>query len=200
MEKASMRQLARLRWQGLAGVALVAAALAAPAAAEPVYEWRTEDGGYAFSDDLKAVPARYRDQVKVRETRGLTDYKRFTPADDGATERYAEQLSRRLAYLRAVNAAPPKPPAGTLAAAPGSATGITMQSSEGFVPSVDLSGNVGAGGPIVVETYFTRPEGKLVTRQTLVVRQGDQTLAIVKPRLREWDVATDIHDESELER
>jgi hypothetical protein len=37
-----------------------------------------------------------------------------------------------------------------------------------------------------------------VTRQTTVVRQGDRIVSVVKPRLREWNVATDIHDESEL--
>jgi hypothetical protein len=31
------------------------------------------------------------------------------------------------------------------------------------------------------------------------VRQGDRTLAIVKPRLREWNITRDIHDEDELE-
>jgi hypothetical protein len=33
-----------------------------------------------------------------------------------------------------------------------------------------------------------------------VVRQGDKTLAIVKPRLRETDVARDILSEEDLER
>jgi hypothetical protein len=38
----------------------------------------------------------------------------------------------------------------------------------------------------------------MVTRQTQVVRQGDRTLLIVKPRLREWNVTEDIIDEAEL--
>ncbi|MGI9591601.1 MAG: DUF4124 domain-containing protein, partial [Myxococcota bacterium] len=36
---------------------------AAPASASEIYSWRTEDGGYSFTDDPNAIPARYRDQV-----------------------------------------------------------------------------------------------------------------------------------------
>ena len=47
---------------GLAAVgALVVAplALGASAAADTVYSWRTDDGAYAFTDDLQAIPARF---------------------------------------------------------------------------------------------------------------------------------------------
>ena len=40
----------------------------------------------------------------------------------------------------------------------------------------------------------------MVTRHSTVIRQGDRTLAIIKPRSREWDVNRDIIDEAELER
>ena len=47
-----MEQLVmRSRFFRLAGAAALVAGLAAPAAADPVYSWRTEDGGYAFTDD-----------------------------------------------------------------------------------------------------------------------------------------------------
>ena len=39
--------------------------LGAPAATAEVYGWRTEDGGYAFTDDREHVPARYADQAKA---------------------------------------------------------------------------------------------------------------------------------------
>jgi hypothetical protein len=72
-----------------------------------------------------------------------------------------------------------------------------MDSANSYAPSVEISENTG-DEPIMVETVFTRPEGKMVTRQTQVVRQGDKILSVMKPRLREWNVTTDIHDEAEL--
>ena len=193
-----MEQLVmRSRFFRLAGAAALAAALSAPAAADPVYSWRTEDGGYAFTDDPKGIPARYRDQAQARETGRLHDYKRYTPADGAASERYAEQLTRRLEHLRAVNddRVASSDERGERESRPRST--ISMQSANDFEPSVEFTENTG-DEPIVVDTLFTRPEGKIVTRQTTVVRQGDKILSIVRPRLREWNVATDIHDESEL--
>jgi hypothetical protein len=100
------RHVTRSRFLSLAGATALLVAFTAPAAADPVYSWRTEDGGYAFTDDPKAIPARYRDQATLRESARLRDYPRYTPSDDAATERYAEQLTRRLAHLRAMNAQP----------------------------------------------------------------------------------------------
>lgn len=187
----------RSRFLALAAAAGVVVALSMPAAADPVYSWRTEDGGYAFTDDPKAIPARYRDQVKVRETAGLHEYKRYTPADDEASARYSEQLSQRLEHLRAVNqpAYAAQGVRGGYAAA--DQPSIVMQSANDFEPSVQINQQTG-GEPIVVDTLFTRPEGKSVTRQSTVVRQGDKIISIVRPRLREINVATDIHDESTL--
>ena len=187
----------RSRLLSLAGATVLLAAFATPAAADPVYSWRTEDGGYAFTDDPKGIPARYRDQAKLRESSRLGDYSRYTPSDDKATERYAEQLDRRLARLRAMNAQPVVTREAFAASSAAPATALTMQSANNYAPSVEISEQTG-GEPIVVETVFTRPEGKMVTRQTQVVRQGDKILSVMKPRLREWNVTTDIHDESEL--
>jgi hypothetical protein len=81
---------------------------------------------------------------------------------------------------------------------------VTLNSEDDFTPAVQISESMGGGAggrgdePIEVDTLFTRPPGKIVTRQTTVVRQGDKILSIMKPRLREWNVATDIHDDPEL--
>ena len=50
-----------------------------------------------------------------------------------------------------------------------------------------------------METLRARPRNKLVTRDNIVVRQGDRTIAIIRSRGREWNVAEDIHVEEELE-
>jgi hypothetical protein len=177
-------------------------AIATPAVAGgPIYSWRTEDGGYAFTDDPKAIPARYREEAKLRPSARLGDYARYTPSDDRATERYAERLSKRLAHLRAVNsqyaARREALAAQSVAAGSPSTTRLTLDSANEYAPSVEISENTG-DEPIVVETLFTRPEGKIVTRHSQVVRQGDKILSIMKPRLREWNVATDLHDEADL--
>ena len=190
----------RSRSSGLVLVAALFVAVAAPSGADSVYSWRTEDGGYAFTDDPKSIPARYRDQAKVREARRLQDYKRYTPSDGDATERYSEQLTQRLEHLRAVNQEPRA--AGRQVASRDARGGvneptISMQSANDFEPSVEFDQGLG-GEPIVVDTLFTRPAGKIVTRQSTIVRQGDKVLSIVRPRLREINVATDIHDETEL--
>ncbi len=189
----------RSRTLSLAGAAALLLAIAAPSASGgPIYSWRTEDGGYAFTDDPKAIPARYRDEAKVRPSARLGDYARYTPSDDRAVERYSERLTQRLAHLRVVNAQPVmRRSAAAVAGGAGSTTRLTLDSANEYAPSVEISENTG-GEPIVVETLFTRPEGKMVTRHSQVVRQGDKILSIMKPRLREWNVATDIHDEADL--
>ncbi len=193
-----MEQLVmRSQFFGLVVAAAFGAALAAPAVADPVYSWRTEDGGYAFTDDPKGIPARYRDQAQVREAGRLHDYKRYTPSDGHASERYSEQLTQRLEHLRAVNENRVVSNPVFAGQAASAQPTITMQSANDFQPSVEFSQNTG-GEPIVVDTLYTRPEGKTVTRQSTVVRQGDKILSIVRPRLREINVATDIHDEAEL--
>jgi hypothetical protein len=189
----------RTRTLSLAGAAALLLAIATPSAASgPIYSWRTEDGGYAFTDDPKAIPARYRDEAKVRQSARLGDYPRYTPSDDRAVERYEEGLTQRLAYLRALNAQPVvRRGAAAAAGGSGPVATLTLDSANEYAPSVEISEATGAE-PIIVETLFTRPEGKMVTRHSQVVRQGDQILSIMKPRLREWNVATDIHDEAEL--
>jgi hypothetical protein len=191
--------MTRSRTFSLAGAAALLMAIAAPSVASgPIYSWRTEDGGYAFTDDPKAIPARYRDEAKARPSARLGDYARYTPADDRAVERYAERLTKRLAHLRVVNAQPVvRRGAVAVAGGAGSTTRLTLDSANEYAPSVEISEATGSE-PIIVETLFTRPEGKIVTRHSQVVRQGDQILSIMKPRLREWNVATDIYDEADL--
>ena len=58
-----MRQL--MRWCGCGALVAGMALAATSGAAEPVYSWTTEDGVFAYSDNLKKVPARYK--AKMRE-------------------------------------------------------------------------------------------------------------------------------------
>ena len=84
----------------LAGAALLGGGVVAVGAAADVFAWRTDDGGYAFTDDEKAIPARYRDRAEVKRTNGLKSYGRFTPQDDRAVAGYQAQ-PRRASAVRA---------------------------------------------------------------------------------------------------
>ncbi len=171
--------------------------LGAPAAFAEMYSWRTEDGGYAFTDDRDHVPARYAGQVTVLPSRKLADYERFTPQDDTARSQQASRLAERLSYLRSVNVPTP------YAAGP-AVTSATMQRtislSTGDPRAPEIQVPVGQGsGPIVVEPVIAKRSGDVITRHVTVIRQGGQTIAVIKGNPRQYNPSADIHDEEELE-
>ena len=157
-----------------------------------MYSWQADDGSTAHADALKKVPARYRDRLQTRQSSALSGYSRYTPQDGRATTRYANELEARLERLRGrTSAQPASPDAPARRSAQllsiGGADGVTLQIDPGL-----------SDEPVVVETVFSRPTGKSVTRQLRVVRQGDRTIAIVVPRLREWNVTSDTVQEDEI--
>jgi hypothetical protein len=168
-----------LVWVIFVGAVLGALLWLSPASAQTIYSWETDDGGYAFTDDPEAIPARYRERARTRASANLRDYARHTEPVPGSGERYAEELAARLEHLREFNAAPPA--AEPKGAAASSAPRISLRTGSDAAPTLDVTPEPGAG-PLVVETLYTRPAGKMVTRQSLVVRQGDRTLAVVRPR------------------
>jgi hypothetical protein len=199
MEAHAMLKLSIRSWTALVGTGVLLAG--GVAAAEEIYSWRTQDGGYAFTDDEKAIPPRYRDRVQVRRTEGLEGYRRFTPKDDPATQRYEERLAARLEHLRALNTRPQAPSSGAPASGaaptpPGDL--ITLRTGRRDAPGIDITTS-GNGEPVVVETILMRPKGKSVSQNVQVTRRGSKPIAVVKPREREWNVS-DIIDEDELKQ
>jgi hypothetical protein len=194
MEAHAMLKRSIRSWTALVGTgALLVAGLAT---AEEVYFWRTQDGGYAFSDDQKAIPPRYRDSVEVRRTDGLEGYQRFTPKDDQATHRYEERLAARLEHLRALNRPAQAPSSGAPAASvapPGEQ--ITLRTGSSDAPGIDITTSSEGDEPVVVEMILMRPKGKMVSQNVQVTRRGGKTIAIVKPRAREWNVSDTIDEE-----
>jgi hypothetical protein len=183
----------------LVPASLIAAVLVAgPAAAQSrYYAWRTEDGGYAFTDDAKAIPAAHRASAETRSLGSLRGYSRLTPSDARASRDYAARLDERLAHLRAFNA-PPAPEAPATAAA-ASGPSLSLRTGGDDSPLLQIAGDAASEEPMIVETLRAHPANRIVTRNNLVVRQGDRTLAIVRSRGREWNVAEDIHVEEDLE-
>ncbi|HZO08126.1 MAG TPA: hypothetical protein VFC77_02010 [Myxococcota bacterium] len=178
--------------------ALAVAVWAGASAADTAYyTWQTEEGATAFADDLRSVPEAYRAQAQRRTLSKLSGYAQLTPSDSRAQAGYAARLDERLAYLRALNA-----PAAPREAAPGSGTSqtIALRTGGDQSPLIELTSPARDDvGPMIVETLRARPANRIATRNNIVVRQGDQTLAIIRSRGREWNVTEDIHIESDLE-
>lgn len=171
-------------------------ALIAPAVSAEIYAWRTEDGGYAYTDDRDQVPARYADQVEVLRDRKLQAYERYTVQDGDAGRDYADKLSARLERLRAMNA----PDARTaVSSKPGARPQNTLALSTGDDRAPYIQVPAGNGlGPIVVEPVNAKETGDIRTRRVTVIRQGDETLAVIKGNPHVFNVNDDIYDEDEL--
>lgn len=177
-----------LRTASIAAVTLI---FSLPALAGEIYSWRTEDGGYAFTDDAKAIPPRYRDQVETRGAEGLGDYPRLTAPDAGATDTYARRLADRLDYLRSLNrdldfAYTPRP-------ATTGVDSLAVQTGQ-FNIGVPLDGE--GDGPLVIEKVRFRHKNEMATRHNMVVRKGDEVVAVIKgnPLVGEINQAPEISE------
>ncbi len=194
----------RCRAPKILTAAALGLSIATPALAADLYRWKTDDGGYAYTDDAKRIPERYRKTAKLISTGRLEGYDRYTPGPT-TTPESRDALSERLERLRAFNVAydqahAGQPPAMAVAAGEGSsAPSVRMNPKEG--PSVEVGGRDDAGPVIIEERRFRIAEG-IVTRTDTVVRQGDRVIAVVKPRPRVIGTTNtlDFQDERELER
>jgi len=173
----------------------------APAGAGEIYSWRTEDGGYAFTDDAEAIPTRYREQVETRGQAGLSGYSRYTAQHEAATDHYAERLGERVQHLRQLNGALGRRASEPVARAPQAEPApdyVNLRTRSGDAAGVDLSIPDRAGDePLTVETVFVRLEDSNVIQRVQVTRRGDRIVAISKPRSRNWNISDPI-DEADL--
>ena len=200
-EVSSVRGFERI-WSLLLTAALLLGA-SAPAVAGEIYSWRTEDGGYAYTDDATTIPTRYREQVETRKTAALSSYPRYTATNAAATDHYAERLAERVERLRLLNGAlggretPEVEPAPRAERAPDY---VNLRTGPSDRAGVDLSIPSWAGdddAPLVVETVFVRLAGSNVIQRVQVTMRGDRVVAINKPRARNWNISDPI-DEAEL--
>jgi hypothetical protein len=171
------------------------ATLAVPAAAGSFYAYETDDGGIAFTDDAKRIPAAYRDDARVIERDGFDDFDRYTHVGQGREAASEARTDERLAYLRDLNARQISPDAVGAPLAPGPGGFAIRSGRDG--QSVDSYVDPRNGGePIVVERVRSRPDGSPVTRHVTIVRQGDRVLSIYAPEQRHG--STSFVDEREL--
>ncbi len=154
-------------------------AVATPAAAGTLYHWRAEDGSYAYTDDARRIPDRYKKDAQASDTSSLADYDRFTPADTAAVDSYAQGLQARLDDLRARNAPVVDEPTQT--------TRLSLRTSSGE-PVVEFSSAPGEA-PIVVEKRRVKIDDarRSAKRSRTVIRQGDRVIAVVEDKRSSFD-------------
>ena len=156
-----------------------------------IYSWETADGNVAFTDNQKNIPARYRDQVKVRKPEGIKDYARFTSEDSAETEHYSDQLAKRVEYLRWLNGG------RDARSADGENVGVAAITVSGVdlrLPAADTS------APIIIEQLRVKSYDQISTRHDTLVSQGGTPLAIVRGNQGgEVDSVNNILDEEDLE-
>jgi hypothetical protein len=166
-------------------------AVATPAVSGEIYSWETGDGNVAFTDNPKNIPARYRDQVKVRKTQGIEDYARFTAEDSAVTDTYSDRLAQRIAYLRQANRRGDAAPAAddTVGVASITVSGVDLR-----LPAADTN------QPLIVQKLRVKSIDQIATRHDTLVSQGGTPLAIIRgDQQGEVGGAADILDERDLE-
>ena len=154
-------------WKWMPGLALGLGALmtAAPAAAGTYYRYTTESGSLAFTDELKRVPARYRDAVEEIEARDLRDYERTSVSEPGASTVAVESsLSSIEERERPTSAEPPR-----------RASSITLDSGEGVLIEVPASDEE----PVTVKHDILRWENGRLHRYT-IIRRGGRLVAKIR--------------------
>ncbi len=166
-------------------------AIATPTVAGEFYSWETADGNVAFTDNPKNIPARYRDQLRVRKFGGIEDYARFTSQDSAEAVRYSDQLAKRIEYLRGLNS--------DRDVAPAAAESARVASVR--IAGIDLQfPTAGTSAPIIVEKLRVKSSGEIATRHDTIVSQSGKALAIVRGNQRgEVDGAVNIFNEKDLE-
>jgi len=178
---------------GTAAIAALAlGAVAIPATAGTFYQWRTEEGSFAFADSLRKVPARYRDEMTTRTMASLSGYERFTPIDRTANVRYERELVARLDTLQSRRSVLASAPQHQSMKTP---TSIMVRTGNESSPAIQVSSDSG-NGPIVMEKVQTRPADGMVTRHSWVVKQGDKVVAVTIPRSHESSTSDILVEES----
>ena len=180
--------------------------LAGPAFAGTVYSWVSDDGTYAFTDDLKRIPAKHRANATKRSMERLTRYERYTPITSERGKSYAERIRERQTDLREMTAAAPQGAVAGAIASKGPGIGYTVPvSGDGASGRSTASLWVPATGsasvdsePTTIESIRVKPSDSLATRHWTVVKQGDQILTVIKGERRQRPLQSVSEDDFDL--
>ncbi len=194
-----MKSSSNRNWAARFGAAGLVFVLGASASAGTLYSWKTEDGTFAYTNERKQIPAKYKGEAKKSNLKSMESYDRFTPGPKSDGKAHQERVMERLEVLR-------------------TSVGDSEQMGAAGAGERVVNVNVGSGGrnggnqaevqipvglgmddmePIVVEHIRMKPvAGSNATRHARVVKQGDRVLAVIKsrqldnpltPKLDEWD-------------
>lgn len=189
----------KTRWAARAGAVTLAFVLGASASAGTLYSWKTEDGTYAYTNEKKRIPARYKNEAETSNLGTMQKYARFTPGPKVEDKAYSERLIERLEVLRGSEAdAAVVGTAGAEApqAGPYVRLGINRERTD-----IEIPVNDGAidDEPVVVEHIRMRKtNGRQSTRHFKVVKQGERILAVIKDRIHEQPPRPE-HEESDYD-
>jgi len=155
--------------------AIVAAALLAPpAGAADLFRYETESGTLSYTDDVKRIPSRYRDQAVREAPRSLSTYPRLTVVDS-PPEAPAEAPAERDPFAALAEALARFAPA-----APGDASAVQVPVGESFSFQAPAAGEE----PVRVRRNQWREvdDGSLTYYKPFtVIEQGDRVIAEIEP-------------------
>ena len=133
--------------------------LSAPATADVVYSWTTEDGTTAFTDDAEKIPSRYASAVKEQSLESLRSYPRLT--------------IQTFTPPPAVSAPPPSgdaPKTGSTASAEAGLSVLVGGTRFGANAAVVPVGRDAKGdAPMIIETDRVKPADSMATRHETVI-------------------------------
>ena len=181
--------------------AAVLFAVAAPASAKVVYRWKTDDGVYAYSDDARRIPEKYRAEARTGPLRTLRGYNRYTPAQISGTQAYLKRTQKSAAEMAKLNArvhgARTGGAVGSAYGAPANDGAVLWVGQSGQSTVALQEGLSDSDEPIIIEQKRFYVPGLNSTRTDTIVRQGDRILAVTKPLPHQQDIS-DIQSESTL--
>lgn len=161
------------------GLGLLVAWAAAPATAEVVYSWTTDDGTLAFTDDQKKIPARYEKVVKERTLESLRSYPRLTieapavrpvapvaPVRQAVTSRSAQQAVSPEDGLSVV-------------------VGGTRYGANATV--VPVGSHAEDAGPTIIREFRVKPRDSMATTHQTVITRDGRVISIQRDELNQAD-------------
>ena len=167
-------------------LAMALAALPLGALAE-YWQYETEDGTVAFTDDPKRIPTRYRAGAEKQVDRAVWDYERATISKRGAaretlqTELDPERIAELVPAYAPTPALGPVPetwiPGGPIPTPP-APTRVRVDLGGGSSIEADAQSDA----PIRVERQHYRTNSRGITAPHTVVTQGGRTIAIIEER------------------
>jgi len=175
-------------WVARVGATALAFALGASASAGTLYSWKTEDGTFAYTNEKKRIPAKYKGEAQKSQMKSMKSYSRFTPGPKIDDTAYGDRIVQRLEVLHAASSEAAASAAGPFV---GSQAYVKLELGDESGNAIEIPIDMADGdaGPIVVEHVRVRPEaGHLTSRHFRVVKQGDRILAVIKDRALDQDL------------